>query len=257
MLFSNWAAHCRCPATGGPPWKEFTAASVVCTALAVVAAIPTTTHASVHVDVGSVIRLGNGIGDTGGGRFIVNGTNSSGETLDTFETYCVETGVNQYVSYNTPYTVAAIGLQTSGKPGDPGTIRTLTPIVAWAYTAFRTGNTHPEYGLKNFIYASNPQGVQSANALQYLIWGNLASPYAGTLASTLRTTWQANFEKAVNDGKWAADDVGNVRIMQLIDAGGNTKQDQLVLIPEAATITIWGTLACLGLAFGYRRTHIG
>ncbi len=226
----------------------------------------TAANASIYVDVGSKVTFGNGPG-TDAGRFFATGTNSSGDALTPFDTFCTETGVNQFINFTDTYKVVAIGTQTSGEPGDPSTIRTLTPLVAWAYTQFRSQNLDATYGLAGFDFdtATTNSSRDSANSLQNLIWGNLNLPYAGTVISAARTLWEANFANATaaygsdpNDPNgWDPTSLGNVRIMQLTSLDGKvTKQDQVVMIPvpEATSLAIWSLLTAVGaMGLVYRR----
>jgi len=229
--------------------------------IAVLAGGPTFVQASIHVDVGSIIQLSNQPG-TDAGRFGMTGTNSSGATIAPYDVFCVETGVGQFVQYNTPYLVAAIGTTTSGRVGDSSTIRTLTSIVAWAYTQFIDQNVDAMYGLAGFDFSTTVSAATtaSANSLQNLIWGNLDSSYAGTDVSANRTLWEANYQNAIDDGEWVDGSFGNVRIMQLTDLSGNvTKQDQLMMVsaPEASSVMIWSLLLVTNLVSRRRSKAAG
>ncbi|MEO2046113.1 MAG: hypothetical protein ABGX16_06010 [Pirellulales bacterium] len=215
-------------------------------------------QASIYVDVGSQLSFGNGPG-TDAGRFVTTGVTSSSDSFTPFDTFCTETGVSQFINFTDTYKVVAIGTQTSGRPGDLSTSKTLVPIAAWAYTQFRNGDNSAN-GLTGFDFdtASTASSRDSANSLQNLIWGSLG--YTGTDASAARTLWESNYADAVSGGSWDSNSIGNVRIMQLTNLAGTvTKQDQLVLIPvpEAGSLVIWTLLATsvvAGLAYQWRES---
>jgi len=254
--------------------------SILCVTLGLLLAIPALSQASVQVDVGSLVSFGNGPG-TAAGRFVTTGVDSSGAAIDTFDTFCTETGVGQIIHYNVAYKVAALGITTSGRLGnEASTSRTLTPIVAWAYTQFMTQNVDEDYGLFGFDFdtVATTSSNSSANSLQKLVWGNLARPYGGyetAPGGSERELWEVNYLNAVdafedNDASndsygWDPDSLGDVWIMQMTNTDGTvTRQDQLVYlpqeggggnpVPEAASFATWSLLlftAVMGLS--YRR----
>lgn len=178
------------------------------------------------ITVGDTISLYDGPGTTNGGEFqLFKGA------VYQFNTFCVEK--TEFFSYGEALTVAGISDKASwgsvGPSGDP-----LRPQTAYLYTMFRSGSLTR---LDDSAYSSNPD--DSANALQAAIWyfeeGD-PSPAAGTLADK----W---VKEALASG-WT--DIGNVRVLNLLNASGGRAQDQLVLVPEPSTLLLLGA-GLLGL----------
>ena len=152
------------------------------------------------------------------------------DPADTFETFCVE--ANEYISFGSIYyadvSTAAVNGGLGGGNPDP-----LDPLTAYLYTKFITGS------LAGYSYdAADAGGLRtaSANALQQVIWyieGEASKVWVDGDASLMNQFYQDAF---VNAGP----DIGNVRVLNLWGDEARTQpaQDQLILIPEPATLLL-------------------
>lgn len=219
-------------------------------AIALLSLTPTCSWASLQV--GSLVTMNTGLPGTYGGRFgVTDGGSAAGKSVTPFETFCVEIG--QTIGDGT-YRVVSISTANSLNPS----LYKLTNYAAWLYTKFSQG------ALNGFNYASSGSAATNdANALQYAIWrqigfsdstinaatGNSASAYAALAAGK---TWLSDY---ANDAGWnkSSSYFGDVRIMILETLSGGVAQDQLVLVPEAGTVSVWLGLGVLGSCLAYRR----
>lgn len=219
-------------------------------AIALLFCTPSCAWASLQV--GSLVTMNTGLPGTNGGRFgVTDGGSPAGKSVAPFETFCVEIG--QTIGDST-YRVVGISTANSLNPS----LYKLTNYAAWLYTKFSQGT------LNGFNYAtSGSAAANDANALQYLIWrqigfsdatinaatGNSASAYAALAAGK---SWLSDY---TNDGSWnkSSNYFGDVRIMILETLSGGVAQDQLVMVPEAGTISVWLGLGVSGACLANRR----
>jgi len=242
--------------------------SILGLAVALAVGIPTLSRAAIELH--DQVTFLDGPGANGG---IFHATEVGGSL--TFDTFCTETGIQQYINFNDPFEVVALGLTTSGNMSADSSFvpRTLQPYVAWAYHEFlnqaRNANDVGVGGLSGFVYSGDlALETASANSLQELIWTGLSPTYApvstsgGTLDPTITDQWLTNFNNDVANGDWTG--TGDVQIMQLVNVRtGATAQDQLVEIPgsgnqnpvpEANSLATWSLLLLTGvMGLTYRR----
>jgi len=177
------------------------------------------------------VTFQNSYGNTGGGEFIAIPSGfgftpaSLGETAG-FETFCVE--MDEYVFFNYAFSVdindAAVkggvgGQNPPGSNSDP-----LDEKTAYLYERFITGN------LTGYDYTPGPNRVDSANALQHVIWfieGEESMAWVDGDSSLMDDFYQGALTNANGIG------IGNVRIMNVYATFGCKRvnlQDQLVMI---------------------------
>jgi hypothetical protein len=174
------------------------------------------------ISVNDIIRLYDGPGTTNGGEFRVyhNGDYQ-------FNTFCLER--DEYFSFGQNLTV--VGISDSaiqggvGPGGDP-----IRPMTAYLFTQFSSGT----YSL--YDYGAGRDA--SANAMQLAIWF-----IEGESTQSLTGLALAFYNDALLAG-WQG--IGNVRVLNLINASNGLAQDQLVMVPEPSTLLLLGA-GLLGL----------
>ena len=185
---------------------------------------------AVPVQVGDYVKFYDGPGTTGGGEFYIDilGKGSTTSPYD-FITFCLEK--DEYITYNTPILVAGIsGQALSGgvntDAGDP-----LSSTTAYLYYKFFTGTLGQ--GLGNGTEYLYIHSIDDANLLQNLIW-SLEEEQIWN-ATGKAAAWLDDAAKNAGDGLWG------VQVLNLTDVNGNHKQDQLVYVPEPATLLLLGS----------------
>lgn len=176
------------------------------------------------IKVGDTIYIRNREGTTGGGEFGVDRVGDSHGDL--FRTFCVQK--TEHIDFKHQFLVAGIGTAAVGASApDP-----LSAETAYLYTRFRTGT------LCDYDGASGSGGrTSSANSLQRAFWfleGDIKKPKKDLQAMR----WIQEASDAVSSGLWSG--LGDVRVLNLTWLDGRPAQDQLYLVPEPATLTLFG-----------------
>jgi len=204
--------------------------------------------ANARADLLQRVTIQDHYGTTNGGEFLATPIDFSftpvrlnSAASGAFETFCLE--VSENVAFGGTYwvelnTAAVQGGAGGGNP-DP-----LDPLTAYLYRQFISGT------LAGYDYALDDGGTAraaSADALQRVIWyieqetAMSWTPGDGSKSDLFYQDALAN----------AGPDIGEVRVLNLYnDAQGTSfAQDQLVLIPEPASLL----LLALGAAAALRR----
>jgi PEP-CTERM motif len=188
--------------------------------------------------VGDTIKFQDGPGTTGGGEFTVtiNG-------LDAFVTFCLQR--TQYIDFSTTFVVAGVSSYVStdnaAHGGDAFGHDPLSPQTAWLYTQFRAGT------LAGYDYIGATR-AQSADALQNAIWW-----FENEITTNPNNAFVTAANAAVLNG-WTG--LGDVRVLNLQFPNGPEAQDQLGLVPEPSTLTLFGS-ALAAMAWRKRRVLAG
>jgi hypothetical protein len=200
----------------------------------------TTVSMADDIQNGDQVYIVDGIGDVGGGIFIVTDLNYK----PLFESFCLE--LNEGLNHD-PFTVhidsyavaggtAGVVEVSPGVFGDP-----LSIGSAYLYFSFRNG-TIPDF---------NKDDVGDVDALQYAFWvleeamifdaNNSIYPWASKVT---------DYIAFANSSDWK--DIDGVAVLNLTNTLGENQQSMLTLVPEPMTLLLLG-LGLLGLGITGRK----
>jgi hypothetical protein len=196
----------------------------------------------IPVETGDHIKLYDADGRySNGGPFWVDNLRDNGkrDTQREFQTFCLER--DETLSFDTDYRVELSktawmgGVNTDA--GDPLDVKT-----AYLYS--------------NFFYHTDLAKTWSTQNLQEVIWyledefanenHNLSGGAKALLAMVKNLNFTADEEQSLF----------NVRVMNLYDAAGNHHQSLLTVVPEPATVVLWGICGACGLIMVRRRKRV-
>jgi hypothetical protein len=177
---------------------------------------PATAHAG-PIAAGDIVVLTDGPGTTGGGEFnmFVNGSATS------FITFCLQR--SEFISFNTSFRVGSVTTYADDAGGnDP-----IESQTAWLYTQLRQNP-----GSIGYLH-----NQAEANAFQTAIW-YFENEITLTNAQKMANKYIVMANQAVANGYSG---IGNVRVANLLYMNGNRAQDQLVLVPEPASLAMFAS----------------
>jgi len=179
---------------------------------------------------------------TGAGPFALT---VNGDALTSFVSLCLQANVGTWEDMANTFYVAGITdfatWQSDAVGGDENGHDQLSSQTAWLYTQFRQGT----------LTGYDGSGVAD-DALQWAVWqleDERGTAPEGETYSALANSFVQLAEDAVANGFTG---IGDVRVLNLVNADGSDAQDQLVFVPEASSLEMLA-LGALLLFVGRRR----
>ncbi|MFC1738385.1 hypothetical protein ACFL1G_04955 [Planctomycetota bacterium] len=202
-----------------------------------------------QVKANTTITFADSYGSRHGGEFLITPSGldfdpvSVDPSIAGFESFCIEK--NEHIAFNRTYYVqisnAAVLGGVSGQDnllGNPVPSDSLDVKTAYLYEQFITGN------LTGYDYTPGPGRIDSANALQSVIW---------YIEDEESRTWTPGDSSLMDDFYQAAlnnaSGIGSVRILNVYRNAemSENAQDQLIMIP---TTPVPGAVVLAGLGIG-------
>jgi hypothetical protein len=216
--------------------------------MALVLATAATASASLRtISAGDMIRVrysGYGYRQGSGGEFQVG---LEGVNPNYFHTFCAEQ--TEYIYDNELVKVAGTSLMTNQ------TGKSLSSGAAKLYSEYYAGIAANNYGfggsLSNItvggqtfrLGGTDAERATDGEALQQALWKLLG--WTQSFSSVKAEDFYNYGAGIANDGNYYG-----VRILNLASVNGEARQDQFGVIPEPATLLIWGGLGLGMAAFG-------
>jgi len=174
---------------------------------------------------GTVILETQQANDSGAGPFIAT---ANGDPSTAFITFCLQVDVGSWADLGTPLAIAGVTDSASFQGPDQGGGDSgqdpLSSQTAWLYTQFRNGT------LDGF-----DDSPAAAAAVQFAIW-QLEDERVipdGQDYSALANSFVALANEAVANG---FSGLGDVRVLNLVNADGTDAQDQLIMVQDEVTL---------------------
>ena len=222
--------------------------------------------AAFTVSAGQTIKLSDGPGNVNAGEFIVKHQVDTYAT-EKFRTFCVQT--NEFLSLGETLTVVAIAdfsfsPANSIKSETSALYREFMRGMAIAGSTLNVAGTI--LGKAYTFNSTTPAGSSRAGELQQAIWRFQGQSGYGAVVNDFTTAAIAlGFGGSAATSLLGTDltTYGYVQAMQLLRSDGHTRaQDQLywdgrgqIVVPEPASIALWGAFALGGVLLGRRRRN--
>jgi hypothetical protein len=213
--------------------------------------VASTAHADI-VRVGDFVKFTDRAGSPGGEFGLTVSGTPGGSAIDSFVTFCLQK--TEFINFTSTFVVGSINPYTLTDPNDKGGVAGkdwISAKTAWLYKQFRSTG-YGELGALGYNGS-----IASANALQNALW---YFEEELTIAEKNALAGNAMYKSFVDAAKASgATRIGNVAVLNLYkyDSSktgglGDEAQDQLTIVPEPSSLTLFGA-GILGLCARRRR----